>query len=146
MLNKTKNIQNDIPLVSVIMNCYNGEKFMMQAINSVLKQSYKQWELIFWNNKSTDKSEKIFKSFDDKRLKYFLSEKHTSLYEARNLAIEKANGKYLSFLDTDDIWLENKIEDEIKLLSKTKSSVAYSNLWIYNERQNKKKIFIKKKL
>ena len=134
------------PLVSVIMNCFNGEKYLLKATDSVLKQKYQNWELIFWDNKSTDSSEKIFKSIKDKRFKYFLADKHTSLYKARNLAIEKANGIYLSFLDTDDYWLPDKIKEQIDLINKKNVGVVYSNLWIYNDQRNKKKLFIKKQL
>ena len=63
------------PEISIIMNCHNGEKFLAEAINSVLNQTYKNWELIFWNNSSSDQSEKIFKSFKDKRLRYFYTKK-----------------------------------------------------------------------
>ena len=59
------------PLVSVIMNCYNGEEYLSHAINSVLNQTYKNWEIIFWDNQSTDKSAEIFKAYNDKRLKYY---------------------------------------------------------------------------
>ncbi len=141
-----QNMPDQSPLVSVIMNCFNGEKYLLKAIDSVLKQKYENWELIFWDNKSTDGSEKIFKSINDKRLKYFRSEKHTSLYKARNLAIEKANGIYLSFLDTDDYWLPNKIKEQVELINKKNTGVVYSNLWIYNDQRNKKKLFIKKQL
>ena len=82
-------MQNKNQLITIILNCYNGEKYLNDALRSILKQSYKNWELIFWDNKSTDKSKKIFKSFKDKRLRYFYSNKHTSLYEAKNLAIKK---------------------------------------------------------
>ena len=61
------------------MNCYNGEKFLREAVQSVLNQKYKKWELIFWNNNSTDNSKKIFKSFKDKRLKYYFKKKKVSL-------------------------------------------------------------------
>ena len=60
-------------LVSIIMNCHNGEKFLSEAIKSILKQSYKNWELIFWDNCSTDNSSLILKSFKDSRIKYFRS-------------------------------------------------------------------------
>ena len=92
------------PLVSVIMNCYNGEKYLTESLSSLLSQNYSNWELIFWDNLSTDNSKKIFKNFNDKRFKYFLADKHTVLYEARNLAIKKTSGDYIAFLDTDDIW------------------------------------------
>ena len=61
------------PLISILMNCYNGEKFLFDSINSVISQTYENWELVFWDNRSTDNSKKIFKSYKDKRLKYFLS-------------------------------------------------------------------------
>ena len=58
---------NNQPLVSIIMNCYNGEAYLYESIESVLSQTYKNWELIFWDNKSEDKSAKIFKSYNEKR-------------------------------------------------------------------------------
>ena len=76
------------PLVSVIMNCFNGEKYLREAIDSVQAQTYENWELIFWDNQSTDVSAGIVKSFDDPRIYYFYAPKHTHLYEARNYAIE----------------------------------------------------------
>ena len=89
------------PLVSIIVNCFNGEKYLKEALQSVLKQTYKNWELIFWDNQSTDNSKKIFYEFDEKRFKYFSSEKHTTLYEARNNAINKSKGEIIAFLDME---------------------------------------------
>ena len=63
------------PLVSIIMNCHNGERYLAQSITSVLSQTYKNWELIFFDNKSNDQSKKILKTFLDKRIKYFKSKK-----------------------------------------------------------------------
>ena len=84
-----------------------------------MEQKYKNWELIFWDNKSTDNSKKILQSKNDSRFKYFYSEDHTSLYKARNLAIEKTSGDYLTFLDTDDYWLPNKLMDQINLINES---------------------------
>ena len=92
------------PLVSIIMNCYNGQKYLENSVRSVLKQTYRNWELIFWDNCSTDNSSKIIKKFKDKRIKYFRGNKLVNLYSARNLAVKKAKGIFVSFLDTDD-WL-----------------------------------------
>ena len=64
-------INNQKPLVSVIMNCHNGDKYLEEAIKSVIKQTYKNWEIIFWDNNSTDKSAEIVNSFKDDRIKYF---------------------------------------------------------------------------
>ena len=101
------------PLVSVIMNCFNGDKFLKRSVESVLNQSYKNIELIFWDNLSTDKSEIIIKKFKDKRIKYFKSKKFLTLYNARNFAVKKARGNFISFLDTDDWWKKNKLKKQV---------------------------------
>ena len=134
------------PLVSIIMNCYNGEKYLEFALHSVIKQKYKNWELIFWDNKSTDKSKKIFESFKEKRFKYFYAKKFTSLYKARNLAIMRSKGKFISFLDVDDLWMPNKLAFQIPLFKNQNVGVVYSKLLILNHYKNKKKIHVKKRL
>ena len=102
-------MRKKIPFVSVIVNCFNGQEYLKNCLKSILNQTYKDWELIFWDNLSTDQSKNILNQFKDKRIKYFKSKKFTSLYEARNLAISKAKGDYLSFLDTDDCFKLYKI-------------------------------------
>ena len=84
------------------MNCYNGEKYLRKSIKSILKQSYNNWELIFFDNKSSDKSKKIFSEFTDKRFKYFYSNKNLKIYKEINSAIKKIKGYFIYFLDTDD--------------------------------------------
>ena len=86
-------MKNNKGLVSIIMNCHNGDKYLKEAIQSIINQKYKNWELIFWNNNSKDDSESIFKSFKDKRLRYFYRKKKVSLYISRNAAIKKAKYK-----------------------------------------------------
>ena len=83
---KKNNLQ---PLVSIIMNCHNGAKFISQSVESVLKQNYKNWELIFFDNASTDESLSIVESFNDVRIKIFKSKKFLNLYDARNQALKK---------------------------------------------------------
>jgi glycosyltransferase involved in cell wall biosynthesis len=120
------------------MNCYNGQRYLSEAIKSVINQTYKNWELIFYDNCSTDNSKEIFKSFNDKRLKYFKSKKKLRLYDARNMAIQKSTGKFITFLDTDDIWLQNKLKIQIQFLSKNKQAqFIYSNYYILNSKKNK---------
>ena len=97
---------NNYPLVSIIMNCYNGETYLADALKSIISQTYKNFEVIFWDNQSHDNSAFIYKSFKDKRLKYYYAKKHTSLYRARNLALKKTRGEFIAFLDTDDVWLK----------------------------------------
>ena len=123
-------LRNNQPLVSVIMNCFNGERYLRDSIDGVISQTYKNWEIIFWDNQSVDKSAEIFKSYNDKRLKYFFANEHTSLYKARNLAIEKSKGDFISFIDTDDLWNKNKLELQLPYFKDPKVGVVYSNLWI----------------
>ena len=92
------------PLVTILMNCYNGEKYLKDSLNSLISQSYKNWELIFWDNQSNDRSKKIFDTFNDARLKYYKAQNHEKLYVARNQALSKAKGEYIAFLDVDDLW------------------------------------------
>ena len=135
------------PLVSVIMNCHNGQNFLTDAIQSIINQTYKNWELIFWDNFSTDESTKILSQFKDKRIKYFKSKKFTSLYEARNLAIKNVKGEFISFLDTDDMWHKDRLEKHMNFFSKNKDyEIVYSNYYIYNESKKKKFIKFKKAL
>ncbi len=138
------NKEKDENLISVIVNCYNGEKFLKTCIESILQQTYRNLEIIFWDNKSTDNSKKILKNFSDNRIHYFEAEKFTKLYEARNLAIKKAKGQYIAFLDVDDWWLPEKLEKQITLFQKDNSlKMVYSNFYVADDKQKKKKYFSK---
>tara|TARA_B100000446_G_C10451763_1_gene305504 strand:- start:77 stop:892 length:816 start_codon:yes stop_codon:yes gene_type:complete len=112
----------------------------------VLSQTYKNWELVFWDNKSQDKSAEIFKGYEDKRFKYFYANKHTTLYKARNLAIKESRGDFIAFLDTDDLWDENKLELQMCYFNNLEVGVVYSNFWIFKNNTKKKKLYTKKKL
>lgn len=103
------------PLVSVIINCYNGEKYLREAIDSVIAQTYENWELVFWDNQSTDSTREIVVSYGDPRIHYFYAPKHTPLGEARNLAVEKANGSLAAYIDVDDIWLPTFLAECISI-------------------------------
>ena len=131
-------------LVSIIVNCFNGEKYLKESLLSILKQTYSNWEVIFWDNQSSDNSKKIFSEFKDKRFKYFISEKHTPLYEARNNAIQNSKGELIAFLDTDDWWKEDKLEKQVSFFEDNKVGIVYSNCLIFFEKSKKTKIFSKK--
>ncbi|MBD1139309.1 glycosyltransferase [Pelagibacterales bacterium SAG-MED46] len=133
-------------LVSVIMNCYNGEEYLENSLKSVIMQKYNNWELIFWDNQSTDNSKKIFDSFSNKNFKYYLSEKHTSLYEARNLACEKANGEYIAFIDCDDEWHNDFLSQREIFFENKFYDYSYSNSCLFFEKSNKKILHANKKL
>ncbi len=133
-------------LVSIILNCFNGEKYLKDALESVLNQTYNNWELVFWDNKSDDGSKKILDLYKSQKFKYYRSNIHTSLYEARNLAVKECKGEFIAFIDADDYWEKDKLEKQIKLFEKENVGMVYGNLWIYNQKLKKKKIFSNKKL
>lgn len=107
---------NPQPLVSVIVNCYNGEKYLREALDSIYAQTYDNWEIIFFDNQSTDGSAKIAKEYDD-RLRYVYNEVNVPLGEARKLAVTYACGEWIGFLDVDDIWSTDKLDTQIQFLA-----------------------------
>jgi len=115
------------------MNCYNGEKYLQEALDSVIAQTYQNWEIIFWDNQSTDSSAEILQSNDDVRLKYFSAPKHTNLSEARNFAIKQASGEFYAFLDVDDWWDTKKLEKQIPFFDDAEVGLVYGNYWYVDE-------------
>ncbi|MFC1585336.1 glycosyltransferase family 2 protein [Fibrobacterota bacterium] len=128
-----------MPEVSVIMNCYNSATYLRQAIDSVYAQTFKDWEIIFWDNVSTDSSPEIAKSYGEK-LRYFRGEENVPLYAARNLAIRKAEGKFITVLDCDDFWYPEKLELQVQVFKEHTDAVfAYSNVHVL-ESSGKKRV------
>ena len=105
------------PRVSVIMNCLDGEKHLASAMDSVMNQSFQDFEIVFWDNCSTDSSPEIAKSYKDK-VRYFRGEKKVPLGAGRNLAIAQARGEFIAFLDCDDLWEPTKLAKQIALFDK----------------------------
>ena len=102
-------------LVSVLVNCYNSERYLHEAIASVVAQTYPHWELLFWDNQSTDGSAAIAQSFGDARIRYLRAPEHTTLGKARELAVREARGEFLAILDCDDVWYPEKLERQMAL-------------------------------
>ena len=129
---------NRMPLITVIMNCYNCENFLRQAVESLLAQTYSNWELIFWDNQSTDNSAHIFKQYRDRRFHYHYAPRHTVLGEARRRAIEHAKGGWIGFLDCDDIWLPHKLRRQVDIIAEESQSgelgLVYTRTEFFDER------------
>ena len=106
---------NQSPLISVIMPCYNAEKYIAEAINSVLDQTYSNIELILVDYGSTDNSLEICRKFQSRKENYICvdTQENKGPYLARNLGLRKANGRYIAFLDADDYW---SVLSEIKMI------------------------------
>ena len=102
------------PTVSILMNCYNGSKYLKHAVDSVINQTFSDWELLFWDNHSIDESAKIIGDYSDNRIRYFYAEHHTTLGEARELVRKRARGKWIAVLDVDDYWLSNNLQVKLQ--------------------------------
>ena len=116
--------------VSVIMPVYNAEKYIAFAIDSVLAQSYSNWELLIVDDCSTDLSVSLVSNYvkKDDRVHLFHTDKPSgSPCEPRNIGIRYARGRYIAFLDSDDMWLPNKLEEQLKMFEGGKIAIVYSN-------------------
>lgn len=122
-----------MPLVSIIMNVRNGAAFLREALDSVLAQSFADWELIAWDDRSSDDSAKIIGQYRDPRIRYFLSPDETPLGEARSRAIQQARGEWLAFLDQDDIWLPRKLEEQVAL-AQDGTGIIYGRTVLFDSR------------
>lgn len=112
-------------LVSIIMPSWNTARFIGESINSVLKQTYANWELIIVDDCSTDNTDDVVKQFNDKRIRYFKNEKNLGAALTRNRALKEANGEWIAFLDSDDLWTKDKLEHQIKFMKENNYVFSY---------------------
>jgi teichuronic acid biosynthesis glycosyltransferase TuaG len=120
-------------LVSVITPAYNAQKYIAQTIESVLSQTYTHWEMIIVDDGSTDQTAATIKPFlKDSRIKY-VYQTNGKQGKARNLGIKHAQGKYLAFLDADDLWHATKLEKQLDVFSKHPVDAIYAQGWIFND-------------
>jgi len=119
-------------LVSVIIPTYNREKTLARAIESVLNQTYKNFEIIIVDDNSTDNSSKIINNYlvQFSNIKYVKHDKNKGGSAARNTGVREADGKYISFLDSDDEWIKNKLELDVNTIIKEKADMVYSNMYV----------------
>lgn len=126
-----------MPKVSILMNCYNGDKYLKQAIDSIILQTFKDWQIIFIDNCSTDNSETIAKSYNDNRIQYYKTDKNIPLGKARLFGMKFCVGEYISFLDTDDLWHNSKLQLQINMLDQNQNfAYCYSDYEIIDDKSN----------
>lgn len=120
-----------IPKVSVVIPTYNRGHLVSRAIRSVLDQTYQNFEVIVVDDASTDNTEKVVKKFNDKRIKYIRHERNRGGSAARNTGIKTAQGEYIAFQDSDDEWLPEKLEKQVRVLENAPSEVGvvYTGIW-----------------
>ena len=117
----------DIPRVTVVMNCLNGEAFLKEAIDSVYAQTLADWEIVFIDNASTDGTAAIAQSYDS-RLRYFRNQATVPLGASRNAALDHVRGAFVAFLDCDDVWLPEKLEQQVALFNESSVGLVFSNV------------------
>ena len=114
-------------LVSVIMPTYNCGRFIAESIRNVLAQTYTNWELLIVDDYSTDETESIVRSFDDPRIRYMRNEQNMGAALTRNRALREAKGRYIAFLDSDDLWLPEKLAKQIAFMQAHHYAFTYHN-------------------
>jgi len=129
--------------VSIITPLYNAEKTIVQTIESVLAQSYKNWEMLIVNDYSSDNSKEIITKYMlvDHRIKYIELQENKGAAYARNKALEKAVGRYIAFLDADDFWKPRKLEEQIAFMQKKNIALSYTSYDVINQEGEIRKIF-----
>ena len=122
-------------LVSIITPSYNSSKFIKDCVASVFSQTYKNWEMIIVDDCSKDNSKEIISelSTKDKRIKPIFLEKNVGAAEARNTAIRQSKGKYVAFLDSDDLWNPKKLEKQLSFMNKNEIVFSYTNYQLMSE-------------
>ena len=117
-----------LELISIVMPAYNAAQYIEQSIESVLKQSYTNWELIIVDDCSIDDTYKIVEKLclNEKRIKLFRMNENSGVAMARNFAISMSRGKYIAFLDSDDLWLPDKLEKQLNLMREKKAVISYT--------------------
>jgi len=115
-------------LISIIMPSYNTASFIEESIKSVLAQSYKDWELIIVDDCSPDNTDHVVKPYlSDERIKYIKNEKNSGAAVSRNKALREAKGKWIAFLDSDDLWMPDKLKKQVSFMEKNGYHFSYTN-------------------
>lgn len=114
-------------LVTIITPSYNTASYIAETIQSVLNQTYKSWELIIVDDCSTDDTDQVVQQFlDDKRIRYIKNRANSGAAVSRNRALREAKGRWIAFLDSDDLWMPNKLEKQIRFMKKNKYHFSYT--------------------
>ncbi|KOP77798.1 glycosyl transferase [Lysinibacillus sp. FJAT-14745] len=126
------------PLVSIITPSFNSSRFIEDTINSVLNQTYPHFELIIVDDCSKDNSWEMITAFSkkDERIKIYQLEKNSGAATARNFGIQASNGKYLAFLDSDDLWDQHKLEAQVKFMESNNYVFSFTNYKMIDEKGN----------
>ncbi len=125
-------------LVSIITPCYNSAKYIAATIESVINQTYGNWEMIIIDDDSIDNTTQIINQYieKDRRIKLIKLSKNRGTAIARNIGIETAKGRYIAFLDSDDLWLPEKLEKQILFIKENKLPLTFSSYFLIDSNEN----------
>lgn len=129
-------------LVSVIMPSWNTSNFIAESIQSVIDQTYENWELIIVDDCSTDNTDEVVAKFKDKRIRYFKNEKNSGAALSRNRALREARGEWIAFLDSDDLWNSDKLEHQINFMNKHGYTLSYTEYEKIDEESKPLRIYV----
>ncbi len=132
-------MEEDVFKISIITPVYNCEKYIAQTIENVLNQTYQNFEMILVDDCSTDNSAKIINNYaiDDNRIKYYKLDRNSGAAVARNYALSKSNGRFITYLDSDDLWYSNKLEKQIKFMIENKYGFTCTSYEVIDNLGNK---------
>jgi glycosyltransferase involved in cell wall biosynthesis len=121
-------MRQEQPLVSIIMPAYNAERHIAESIESVISQTYNNWELLITDDRSSDATQQIINEYaiNDSRIKLFINEQNGGAGVARNNSIKQANGRFIAFLDADDQWLPEKLTTQISFMLKNNYAFTFT--------------------
>lgn len=126
-------MMNENNIISIIIPVYNGEKYLSATIQSVIDQTYNNWELIIVDDGSTDNTADVVKQFNDNRISY-IKKNNTGVSDSRNVGAQIAKGEILCFLDADDVWLPDNLEKKIyQLINEPNSILVTSPMYLWYE-------------
>jgi len=131
-------------LISIVMPAYNSSEFISQSIRSVINQNYTYWELIVVDDSSTDNTSYIIENFakKDNRIKLLTLKQNSGVSASRNFGTKNANGRFIAFIDSDDIWMEDKLSMQIDFLKLKKAPFTFSAYDVIDEKDNKISTFL----
>lgn len=129
-------------LVSIIMPSWNTGSFIAESIQSVINQTYQNWELIIVDDCSTDNTDDVVSSFSDHRIRYYKNEKNSGAALTRNRALREAQGEWIAFLDSDDIWFPQKLEKQVKFMKDNQYVFSYHEYEKIDEEGNPLNVYV----
>lgn len=129
-------------MVSIIMPSWNTGRLIAESIQSVIEQTYPNWELLIVDDCSTDNTDEVVEKFHDERIRYFHNESNSGAALTRNYALQKARGEWIAFLDSDDLWMPEKLEHQLNFMQENHYVLSYTEYEKIDEESQSLNIYV----